>query len=56
MHQRRYVDKIVICAGSEEIARHRRSYGREELIFQRIARSVWRSSFSILSSMPLGRD
>ena len=51
-----YVDKVVICAGSEEIARHRRSYGREELIFQRIARSVWRSSFSILSSMPLGRD
>ena len=28
-----YVDKVVICAGSEEIARHRRSYGREELIF-----------------------
>ena len=42
-----YVDKVVICAGSEEIARHRRSYGREELIFQRIARSIWRSSFSI---------
>ena len=28
-----YVDKVVISAGSEEIARHRRSYGREELIF-----------------------
>ena len=28
-----YVDKVVICAGSEEIARHRRSYGREGLIF-----------------------
>ena len=28
-----YVDEVVICAGNEEIARHRRSYGREELIF-----------------------
>ena len=28
-----YVDEIVICCGSEEIARHRRSYEREELIF-----------------------
>ncbi len=28
-----YVNEVVICAGSEEIARHRRSYGREELIF-----------------------
>jgi transposase len=28
-----YVDEVVICAGSEEIARHRRSYEREELIF-----------------------
>lgn len=28
-----YVKEVVICAGSEDIARHRRSYGREELIF-----------------------
>ena len=28
-----YVDEIVICCGSEEIARHRRSYERQELIF-----------------------
>ena len=28
-----YVDKVVICAGSQEIARHRRGYGREGLIF-----------------------
>ena len=28
-----YVDEVVICCGSEEIARHRRSYEREELIF-----------------------
>ena len=28
-----YVDEVVICCGGEEIARHRRSYGREELIF-----------------------
>ena len=28
-----YVDVVVIVCGSEEIARHRRSYGREELIF-----------------------
>ena len=28
-----YVNEVVICAGNEEIARHRRSYGREELIF-----------------------
>ncbi len=28
-----YVHEVVICAGTEEIARHRRSYGREELIF-----------------------
>ena len=28
-----YVDEIVLCCGSEEIARHRRSYEREELIF-----------------------
>jgi len=28
-----YVNEVVICAGREEIARHRRSYGREELIF-----------------------
>jgi transposase len=28
-----YVDEVVICRGSEEIARHRRSYEREELIF-----------------------
>ena len=27
-----YVDVVVIVCGSEEIARHRRSYGREELI------------------------
>ena len=46
------VDKVVICAGSEEIARHRRSYGfalglprnkmsaigREELIFRQCIR------------------
>ena len=29
-----YVDEVVIVCGSEEIARHRRSYGREELIFE----------------------
>ena len=29
-----YVDDVVIVCGSEEIARHRRSYGREELIFE----------------------
>jgi hypothetical protein len=29
-----YVDAVVIGCGSEEIARHRRSYGREELIFE----------------------
>jgi transposase len=28
-----YVDEVVICCGGEEIARHRRSYEREELIF-----------------------
>jgi transposase len=28
-----YVDEVAICCGSEEIARHRRSYEREELIF-----------------------
>ena len=28
-----YVDEVVICCGSEEIARHRRSYEREEFIF-----------------------
>ena len=28
-----YVDEVAICCGSEEIARHRRSYDREELIF-----------------------
>ena len=28
-----YVDVVVIVCGSEQIARHRRSYGREELIF-----------------------
>ena len=28
-----YVDVVVIVCGSEEIARHRRGYGREELIF-----------------------
>ena len=28
-----YVDEVVICCASEEIARHRRSYEREELIF-----------------------
>jgi len=28
-----YVDEVVVCCGSEEIARHRRSYEREELIF-----------------------
>ena len=28
-----YVDEIVICCGSEEIELHRRSYEREELIF-----------------------
>ncbi len=28
-----YVDEVVICCGSEEIARHRRSYEREELVF-----------------------
>ncbi len=29
-----FVDEVVIGCGSEEIARHRRSYGREELIFE----------------------
>ena len=29
-----YVDDVVIVCGSEEIARHRRRYGREELIFE----------------------
>ena len=29
-----YVEDVVIVCGSEEIARHRRSYGREELIFE----------------------
>ena len=29
-----YVKEVVICTGSEDIARHRCSYGREELIFQ----------------------
>jgi transposase len=28
-----YVDEVVICCAGEEIARHRRSYEREELIF-----------------------
>ena len=28
-----YVNEVVICTGSEEIARHRRGYGREDLIF-----------------------
>ncbi len=28
-----YVEELVVCCGSEEIARHRRSYEREELIF-----------------------
>jgi len=28
-----YVDEVVICCGSEEIARHQRSYEREELVF-----------------------
>ncbi len=28
-----YVDEVVVCCGAEEIARHRRSYEREELIF-----------------------
>jgi hypothetical protein len=28
-----YVHEVAICAGGEEIARHRRSYEREELIF-----------------------
>ena len=28
-----YVDEVVICCGSKEIARHLRSYEREELIF-----------------------
>ena len=32
------VDDVVIVCGSEEIARHRRSYGREELIFA----TTWR--------------
>jgi transposase len=31
-----YVDEVVVCCGSEEIARHRRSYEREELIFDPI--------------------
>ena len=29
-----YVDEVVIVCGSEEIARHRRSYAREALIFE----------------------
>jgi Mu transposase, C-terminal domain len=28
-----YVDQVVVCCGGEEIARHRRSYEHEELIF-----------------------
>jgi hypothetical protein len=28
-----YVDEVIVCCGSEQIARHRRSYEREELIF-----------------------
>ena len=28
-----YVDEVVVCCGAEEIARHGRSYEREELIF-----------------------
>jgi len=28
-----YVEEVVVCCGAEEIARHRRSYEREELIF-----------------------
>ena len=32
-----YVDVVVIVCGSEEIARHRRSYGREELILRSAA-------------------
>ena len=28
----RLIDDVVIVCGSDEIARHRRSYGREELI------------------------
>ena len=30
---RGYVDRVTICCGAEEIARHRRSYEREDLIF-----------------------
>ena len=28
-----FVEEVVILAGSSEIARHRRSYGRAELVF-----------------------
>lgn len=30
---RGYVDQVVICTGGEEIARHRRSYEREDMVF-----------------------
>jgi len=30
---RGYVDQVVICAGGEEIARHQRSYEREDMVF-----------------------
>ncbi|MCP5083311.1 MAG: IS21 family transposase [Alphaproteobacteria bacterium] len=30
---RGYVDTVVICSGGEEIARHRRSYEREDMVF-----------------------
>jgi len=30
---RGYVDRVTICCGAEEIARHRRSYDREDLVF-----------------------
>ena len=33
---RGYVDEVVICCGGEEIARHRRSYEREDMIFDPI--------------------
>ena len=36
-----YVDVVVIVCGSEEIARHRRSYGREELIFDPLHYLAW---------------